>query len=248
MAWFRRQAVRLELDARAAYTVWAPGYAAEAHNPLMRAEQRAMEALLPRGPVARALDVGTGTGRYLHVLARTGARLIVGVDLSWAMLTRGAAPPSRRHGLLICGDALALPFASGSFDLVTASLMVGDVADLAGWAREAGRVLRPGGHLVYSDFHEGWAPLGWQRTLEDGGRAFVVPFEPHTTRDHHCALARAGLTMLDCREPRLDNARDDRVRAFRRTWGDPPVAIAILARKPDDAGPRPVRADGLRAR
>ena len=35
--------------------------------------------------------------------------------------------------------------------------MVGDVADLGAWVREATRVLAPGGHLIYSDFHPSWA-------------------------------------------------------------------------------------------
>ena len=59
----------------------------------------------------------------------------------------------------VCADAGRLPFADGSFDLVSASLMVGDLEDPGAWVREAARVLAHGGTLVYSDFHPG----GWSR-------------------------------------------------------------------------------------
>ncbi|MCH7747679.1 MAG: class I SAM-dependent methyltransferase, partial [Acidobacteria bacterium] len=147
------------LEARAAYARWAPVYPARAHNALMRAEQRVTEALLGRIRAERVLDVGTGTGRYRPVLARWGARHIVGLDFSWEMLTAGRDTGA---GVLVCGDAVALPIADAVFDLALASLMVGDIADLTQWVAEIHRVLRPGGHLVFSDFHESWTADGWR--------------------------------------------------------------------------------------
>lgn len=68
------------LSPQAAYALWAPSYPAVAHNPLMCLEQQIVEPLLRRLPSRRSLDVGTGSGRYLPVLAATGAT-VVGVDL-----------------------------------------------------------------------------------------------------------------------------------------------------------------------
>ena len=76
------------LEGRAAYELWADTYPAIAHNPLMRVEQEIVALLLARLRAERALDVGTGPGRYVPVLQATGAS-VVGLDFSLAMLAHG---------------------------------------------------------------------------------------------------------------------------------------------------------------
>src|SRR4051794_24146246 len=162
----------------------------------MHAEESVVERLLRTLSASRALDVGTGSGRYLPVLRATGAA-VVGVDLSMAMLARGAG--ERR----VCADACVLPFRRSTFQLVNASLMVGDIRNLRGWASEMARVLALGGHLIYSDFHPVWTEQGWQRTFRDAAGALrAVAFEPHTIEEHLDALDAAGLAVRAIREPR----------------------------------------------
>ena len=189
------------LNPRAAYELWADTYQASAHNPLMLAEEVVVERLLRSIRATVALDVGTGSGRYLPLLAATGAS-VVGVDLSMAMLRRA---DSRAR---VCADACHLPFRRGLFQLVNASLMVGDIADLGAWSAEMARVLATGGHLVYSDFHPVWSDNGWKRTFRDQtGQLRAVRFEPHTIEAHQAALAAAGLSVVAIREPRLTVGR-----------------------------------------
>ena len=219
------------LEARDAYARWAPVYPPRPHNALMRVEQRVTEALLGKIRATRVLDVGTGTGRYRPVLARAGARHIVGVDFSWEMLTAGRDTGA---GALVCGDAVALPVADGVFDLALASLVVGDVADLALWVAEIHRVLRPGGHLVFSDFHESWAGDGWRRTLEDrSDRRFEIPYHPRSVRDHRRVLERGGFIVDVVRETGLDGETGVVAEAFRHRWGNPPVAVVVQAHRRD---------------
>ena len=73
-------------DVRTAYDIWADTYPGVAHNPLMRLEQEIVESILMTLQPSRALDVGTGSGRYLPILKRTGAARVVGADFSMAML------------------------------------------------------------------------------------------------------------------------------------------------------------------
>jgi malonyl-CoA O-methyltransferase len=218
------------LEGRAAYELWADTYPPVAHNPLMRVEQDVVEALLAHIRATRALDVGTGSGRYVPVLRAAGAAAVVGVDFSLAMLKRGAASPGR-----VCGDACRLPFRRGAFDLVNASLMVGDIGDLTGWSQEMSRVLAAGGHLVYSDFHPSWAQRGWSRTFRsaDGGLHDVM-FNPHAIEEHLAALEGAGFRVRAIREPRFNSQRDlaePGIKAFRRRWGNPQVVVVFHAVK-----------------
>ena len=212
------------LPARDAYELWAESYPPVAHNPLMRVEQEVVEPLLARIRATRALDVGTGSGRYLPLLSATGASAVVGVDFSLAMLRRGAAAGR------VCGDACRLPFQRASFDLINASLMVGDVADLGAWTREMARVLSLGGQLVYSDFHPSWVKRGWRRTFRSAdGELHDVAFNPHTIDQHLAALDQAGLAVRTIREPRLNmsSGEEPGIRAFQRRWGHPQVVVVF---------------------
>jgi malonyl-CoA O-methyltransferase len=223
------------LPPRAAYELWAESYPASAHNPLMRTEQDVVEALLARVRASRALDIGTGSGRYLPLLARTGAAPVVGIDWSRGMLARcdaGVADGRAGQRRLVCGDACRLPFKTGAFDLVNASLMVGDVQDLEAWAQEVSRMLMARGHLIYSDFHPSWARHGWQRTFRSGaGRTHVVPLVSHSIDAHIAAMRAAGLQIAAVREPRMKDDADPAVNAFRRRWGNPPVVVVFHATK-----------------
>jgi malonyl-CoA O-methyltransferase len=214
------------LEPRAAYDLWADSYPAVAHNPLMRVEQSVVEPILFHLRALRALDVGTGSGRYLPLLRATGAAIVAGVDFSIAMLARG-----NRSGK-VCGDAYRLPFRGSAFDVVNASLMVGDIADVQGWACEIARVLTVGGHLVYSDFHPSWTQHGWSRTFRAAdGEMHDVGFHPHSIEDHLAALDHAGLRLRAVREPRFKDEGDPGVKAFRRRWGNPQVVVVFHAVK-----------------
>lgn len=215
--------------AREAYELWAETYPPVAHNPLMRLEQETVAPLLAHIRATRALDVGTGSGRYVPLLKATGASVVLGLDFSLAMLGRGSG--SGR----VCGDACRLPFRRGTFDLINASLMVGDIADVGVWSGEMARALATGGHLVYSDFHPSWAQRGWSRTFRSAdGELHDISFNPHAIEDHLSALERAGLRVRTIREPRFSSQRDDAepgINAFRRRWGNPQIVVVFHAVK-----------------
>jgi malonyl-CoA O-methyltransferase len=217
------------LPARDAYELWAETYPPVAHNPLMRLEQEVVGPLLAHIRAARALDVGSGSGRYVPQLQDTGTAAVFAVDFSLAMLSRGRTGPGRGR---ICADARQLPFRRATFDLINASLMVGDIVELDAWCREMARVLTTGGHLVYSDFHPSWAERGWSRTFRsNAGVLHDVSFNPHTIDDHLASLEQAGFRVRTIREPRFSSSRsaDPEIKAFRRRWGNPPVVVAFHA-------------------
>ena len=105
-------------------------------------------ALAAVDPVpARVLDLGTGTGAGAFAVARRFPHAeVVGVDLAGAMLAEARRKtPAEVAGRVLFeqGDASALSFADGSFDLVAHANMIPFFDELA-------RVLAPGGQALFA--------------------------------------------------------------------------------------------------
>ena len=105
----------------------------------------------------RVLDVAAGTGTSSEPLGRSGA-LVVPCDFSLGMSATGKrARPSLPF---VAGDAVRLPFADASFDAVTMSFGLRNLADVSAGLRELLRVTRPGGRLVVCEFSQPvWKPF-----------------------------------------------------------------------------------------
>ena len=102
------------------------------------------------GPGQLVLDLAAGTGTSSRAFIRSGARCVA-CDFSFGMLSVGARRP--RGGLgFVAGDALALPFKTATFDVVTISFGLRNVADTGQALAELLRVTRPGGRLVICEF------------------------------------------------------------------------------------------------
>ena len=95
------------------------------------------------------LDIAAGTGTSSEPLADRGVR-VVPADFSLGMLKVGRV--RRPDMAFTAADAMRLPFADASFDAVTMSFGLRNVADPAAALREFHRVTRPGGRLVVCEF------------------------------------------------------------------------------------------------
>ncbi|WP_084479138.1 demethylmenaquinone methyltransferase [Nocardia jejuensis] len=109
--------------------------------------RRATRKALALRPGERVLDLAAGTGVSTVELGKSGA-WCVAADFSQGMLAAGRF----RNVPMVAGDAMALPFADGSFDAVTISYGLRNVADTDLALREMLRVTKPGGRLVVAEF------------------------------------------------------------------------------------------------
>jgi demethylmenaquinone methyltransferase/2-methoxy-6-polyprenyl-1,4-benzoquinol methylase len=126
-----------------------------------------------RRPEAHVVDVCCGTGDLTFALDRARASLIpsasasqrvpvFGSDFVQGMLDRAHQKSSAREraATFSTADALNLPFADASFDLLTSAFGFRNLANYESGLREFARVLKPGGELGILEFTEpGAGPL-----------------------------------------------------------------------------------------
>jgi 2-polyprenyl-3-methyl-5-hydroxy-6-metoxy-1,4-benzoquinol methylase len=97
----------------------------------------------------RILDLATGTGWTSRLVARRGA-LVMGVDIATGLLeaAREQAAAERLPINYAPGDAEALPFDAGSFDVIVSTYGVMFASRPEAAANELARVCRPGGRIA----------------------------------------------------------------------------------------------------
>jgi demethylmenaquinone methyltransferase / 2-methoxy-6-polyprenyl-1,4-benzoquinol methylase len=119
-----------------------------------RKTARAVAALQP----GLVLDLATGSGDLAaEIQGRCPQAKVIGADFSLPMLSE-----ARKRGLhnLIVADAMNLPFADATADVVTVAFGLRNMASWAGALREMSRVLRPSGSLFVLDFSlPSWPPM-----------------------------------------------------------------------------------------
>lgn len=177
-------------------------------------------------------DLGCGGGLLARPLAEAGAR-VVGLDLSAASLAQAKA---RVRGGFLRADALALPLAAHSVDIVLLADVLEHVADRRRVLREAARVLRPGGVAFVNTLNRTWKARVLAVQLAEGVRLI-----PRGTHDAELfvrpdELARdawsAGLVLEALQGESVDVLRTLRRWAIAlRASGDTSVGYSALLRK-----------------
>ncbi|MCX4759983.1 methyltransferase domain-containing protein [Streptomyces sp. NBC_01275] len=138
----------------------------------------------------RVLDAGCGTGRALTPLrAAVGpSGVVVGADLTPAMLEAAVRAGRDRDGQLVLADVAALPLRSASLDAVFGAGLVSHLPQPAVNLRELARVVRSGGTLAL--FH----PIGRAALAARQGRQ-ITPQDLRAEPNLRPLLAGSGWRM-----------------------------------------------------
>ncbi|MBV8889495.1 MAG: class I SAM-dependent methyltransferase [Alphaproteobacteria bacterium] len=165
-----------------------------------------LAARLKPQPGEHLLDVGSGIGGPARWLAAKFGCRVTGVDLT-AEFCAAAEALNAAAGLadrveIRHGSALALPVPDAAFDAAYSQNVVMNIADKAGFYREAFRSLRPGGRLALSNLCAGAAgepvyPVPWAVTAST---SFL-----DTPEQMRAALAAAGFEIVSFRDTSADN-------------------------------------------
>ncbi|MCW8132138.1 MAG: class I SAM-dependent methyltransferase [Planctomycetota bacterium] len=168
-------------------------------------------------PGARVLDIGCGPGWIPCELARRNPGWqVVAIDPSEEMLARGRRE-AERSGLRARvrferGEACALPFEDGAFDLVVSNYVLHHIDAPERMLAEAARVVRPGGRLIVKDLLR-LSP--WQAWPLRAFSRHVLRYDAEQMQLYEESL-RAAFTLAELRVAvRKAGLSEARVRRFR---------------------------------
>ncbi len=126
------------------------------------------------------LDLGCGAGYFSRQMAKSGAKRVVGVDISPNQLDHARKLEAKeRLGIeYVEGDAAAIveSYGEGAFDLVTACVSLVDMPDPERVIRGAYRALRDRGRLVFTNTHPvtDTKTRNWVRDAEGNKTSLVI--------------------------------------------------------------------------
>lgn len=166
----------------------------------------------------RVLDVGCNTGFLSFELARVADCPVIGVDVSDRMVTRAderlkrGYAPADASVAFIRGDAMSLPFSTGSFDRVVCGGSTPFVADPLTALREYRRVVRNWGFVgELNFFYESEPPAALLEELSD---RLGTTIDPWTLNDWYTMYAEAGFEVYDIATEPVEQVSDAKVAAY----------------------------------
>ena len=98
----------------------------------------------------RVLDIACGTGYGINILLAAGAQLVVGVDIDQEAGLGAQKNLTSRAGQVIVADGCQLPFADGSFEVITSFETLEHLTERPRFLSELKRVMAPKGRLILS--------------------------------------------------------------------------------------------------
>ncbi|HQJ80439.1 MAG TPA: class I SAM-dependent methyltransferase [Methanothrix sp.] len=146
---------------------------------------------LPDGSLV--LEMGCGDGKTLSIMPASWRIAAVDISFQALLLARQARPDA---GLLLA-DVCRLPFQSESFDAALAFHVAGHLFldQRLALAKEAARVLRPGGRLFFRDFSREDMRMGQGEEVEEATFRRGSGIITHYFREEEVAAMFSGLEM-----------------------------------------------------
>jgi ubiquinone/menaquinone biosynthesis C-methylase UbiE len=223
------------LSPQSAYDEWAEHYDDEDPSTLL--DQPFLLSMIQPFEGSRILDLGCGTGRYLGLVGR--GSYAVGVDLSRGMLARARRQTSGTVGATwVQASVECLPFRASTFDRVVSGLVLDHVRDLRQFFHGIAGTLKPGGRAIITAVH----PDMQRRTgptvrFTAAGHEYHTQGTIHEIQDILTAIERAGLSVEQLQEPRVDEQLIARREAWRDRFGCLALLLLALTKKSGSLSP-----------
>jgi ubiquinone/menaquinone biosynthesis C-methylase UbiE len=212
-----------ESDPATAYDRWSIQYDDQPNNLMLALDERLFDEMLSAVPISGEViaDVGCGTGRHWRKLLDRSPSRLAGYDVSPGMLAilRTKYPDAEIH---LLHDHTLPGLETSSCHLLVSTLTVAHLPDLRAALAEWNRVLKPGGHLLITDYHPAALARGGQRTFREGDQVIAVRNQIYPIPGLLAIAHRLGLTQISHIERKVDETM--------RPWYEQQTALPVYRR------------------
>lgn len=202
---------RKETAPAQAYNLWAAEYDQQPNNLMLALDEAVFSELLKDIDIKgkAVVDIGCGTGRHWQKIFEKEPANLSGYDVSEKMLELLQQKFPSATTYLHHGDKLSETI-DCSIDIVISTLTIAHIENVEAALAEWSRILKPGGHIILTDYHPAVLQKGGKRTFTHNGKTVSVKNHVHSIEK---LMALAG--QLNWQRSRLvEKLVDETVKPF----------------------------------
>jgi malonyl-CoA O-methyltransferase len=183
------------------YDKWAATYHVE-DNPIKKLSDEFIKSELPDLKGKSVLDAGCGTGRFCVIALEQGATSVKGMDLSPKMIEEAKKNCPRAE--FECAD-LSKTDLIEKYDVIICGLVLGHIENVEPVLKNFVSALKPGGHVLLTDFHPYQTAMKAKRTFSFDHRTFEVAHTLHPLDEYIALLKKFSIETLSFKEPEYNS-------------------------------------------
>jgi len=225
-----------------AYDLWAEQYDQQNTNLVLWLDNEIVNDLLQGLNLKNKniLDFGCGTGRYWNQITALKPNDIRGFDISKSMLEilKKKFPAA---STVLVEDHLLSGIENNSIDFIFSTLVLGHLPDLEKSFHEWNRVLKPGGEILFTEFHPEALKRGETRSFMFRGNKIKVWNRIHTINDIIRYTEKCGWDLQKFEEKLIDDSvlnfyiRTNSTHLFKRNKNRPLIFGMLLKKRYDNS-------------
>lgn len=188
-----------------AYDWWAAEYDSQPDNLMLALDENVFGTLLQAVDIHNkiCIDVGCGTGRHWRRLLEKQPASLTGYDVSEGMLQKLQEKFPGQHTVKLDSHRLGAT-ADASADLLISTLTVAHIENIREALEEWNRVVKPGGHIIITDYHPDALAKGGRRTFKHDDKTVAITNNIHPVDQMIATGGQLGWQLLRLEERKID--------------------------------------------
>jgi ubiquinone/menaquinone biosynthesis C-methylase UbiE len=175
---------RNELNPEEGYDIWSLQYDNQPGNLMLALDEEIFSDLLRQVTIKNkyVIDIGCGTGRHWGEMLKNEPSSLIGYDVSLGMLEKLKRKYPGSITYKLSGNKLPEK-ENETVDLLISTLTLAHIEDIGDAFIEWNRVVKPGGHLIITDYHPETLARGGKRTFSSKGKTYNVKNYIHSVKE-----------------------------------------------------------------
>jgi ubiquinone/menaquinone biosynthesis C-methylase UbiE len=193
-------------DPQEAYNLWSEQYDAQPGNLMLDLDEEIFANILGKIPLKdkTVIDIGCGTGRHWNKILSQKPFDLSGYDVSVGMLKKLTEKYPEAAAFQLLNNNLP-GVENENCDVIISTLTIAHIENIVGAISEWERILKPGGHIIITDYHPEALIKGADRTFTVNGQTIAIKNYVHTINCIFNIIANLGFELVHLQERKIDD-------------------------------------------